>query len=40
MLCLVRYLLVIIISAIDYLRRFVSEMTCYVSSATLIVKPY
>ena len=35
MLCLVRYLFVISTSVIDYLRRFVSEMTYYVSSGTL-----
>jgi len=35
MLCLVRYLFVIITSVIDCLGRFVSEMTYYVSSGTL-----
>ena len=35
MLCLVRYLFVIITSVIDRLGRFVLEMTYYVSSGTL-----
>ena len=35
MLCLVRYLFVIITSVIDCLGRFVLEMTYYVSSGTL-----
>ena len=35
MLCLVRYLFVISTSVIDCLRRFVPEMTYYVSSGTL-----
>ena len=35
MLCLVRYLFVISTSVIDYLGRFVPEMTCCVSSGTL-----
>ena len=34
-LCLVRYLFVISTSVIDYLGRFVPEMTCYVLSGTL-----
>jgi len=35
MLCLVRYLCVITTSVIDCLRRFVPEMTYYVSSGML-----
>ena len=35
MLCLVRYLFVISTSVIDCLRRFVYEITYYVSSGTL-----
>jgi len=35
MLCLIRYLFVISTSAVDWLIRFVSEMTYQVSSGTL-----
>ena len=40
MLCLVRYLFVIITRVIDCLGRFVPEMTYYMSSGTLnLAKP-